>query len=206
MTRTMRSALVVALLSATGTSGVTAQDQPAERVRIRSTPAVEAVIRMRERLELTEAQIVDLDAIRRESVARRSAGSAELAELRSQRAAGLIERSEVMAFLEERRVADREYAAERQQRVEAILDGAQLESVQELRQRGRAFARGRMGPRRGGRPGFRGIRPGVRGGRPGFRRPRRGPPRLSGGGFWRGVPTLGDGFRPGPGGQPHSAP
>jgi hypothetical protein len=192
----MRSVLLVAGLAATGAPGLAGQDAPAEPVGARSLPGVEAIIRMRERLELSEAQVADLDAIRRESVERRSTAAAELAELRSQLAAGLIERSDVMAFVEQRRDEDRQYATERQERVQALLDGAQLESVQQLRQRGRAFARGRTGLRRGGRPGLRGRRPGVRGGRPDVREPRWGPPLVRGGRFWRrGTPALGLGSR-----------
>lgn len=196
MKRTMRGVLLVATLTAGAAAGVTGQDTPAEPAGARSIPGVEAIIRMRERLELSETQVADLDAIRRESVERRSAAAAELTELRSQLAAGLIDRSDVMAFLEQKRDGDRQYATERKARVEALLDEAQLESLQELRQRRRAFARGRMGLRRGGQPGFRGRRPGVRGGRPGVRGPRRRGPLVREGRFWRrGRPALGLGPR-----------
>lgn len=196
MKQAMRKALVVTALTAAGASGATAQDQPGEPVRPPTTPAVERIIRMREQLVLTEAQIADLDAIRRESVARRSAAAAELAELRSQLTAGLIERSDVSAFLEQRRDEDRRYSAEKQERVASILDEAQLESLRELRRGGRAFDTGRLGPRHRGRPALRGRRPGVRRGWPGLAGPRWGPPRLRNRPFSRrGAPVLEDDLR-----------
>ncbi|MBM4183528.1 MAG: hypothetical protein FJ207_04785 [Gemmatimonadetes bacterium] len=66
---------------------------------------IEAIIRARETLELTDAQIQQLDAIRREMVAQRTAEQAEMAELRSRLAAGQIRQSEVMGAREDRQAA-----------------------------------------------------------------------------------------------------
>jgi hypothetical protein len=134
---------------------------------------VEAIMRARERLELTEAQVESLDALRREAVLDRTAEMAELQEMRSQLEAGQIQRSELMAFMEERR-AGRQEAVERQrERVEAILSEDQLETLQQMRQRQR-----RVGARPGGRPGMDGpgFAPRGRAGLRGLQGPRRGPP------------------------------
>ncbi len=135
-------------------------------------------MQMRERLELTEEQIADLDLIRREAVERRSAEATELAELRSRLAAGQIERSEMMAWMEERRDASEGVADERRARIDGVLTEDQLASLAEMRGRPGAFARGRMGIRGGGGfrgpRGFRGARGGLGRGGPAFRGPRRG--------------------------------
>jgi hypothetical protein len=147
---------------------------------MRRGPGIEAILQMRERLELTDDQIASLDALRREAVERRSAHRAELAEMRSRLAAGQIQRSAMMAFMEERRAEAEDVRAQEQARVEALLTEAQLESLQEIRTRGRAFVRGRAAMRRGGRVMRGGRWPGVRGGRDMWRGPRgfdRGPRR-----------------------------
>ena len=122
---------------------------------------VEAILRASERLELTEQQAQQLDEIRREAVAQRSAEMARLAELRSQLAAGQIRRSEVMAAMEDQQEARRTRAEERRASIDAVLTEAQRESVQQMRRRvdrqrpqtGRArpgVGRGRPGVGRGG--------------------------------------------------------
>lgn len=135
---------------------------------------VEGIMRARDRLELSEDQLSQLDEIRRESVQRRTAEMAQLQELRSQLDAGQIRRSEVMAFMEDRR-EERQALAERQrERVEAVLTEAQLETLQDMRRARRAGVGGRPGGRRDmDGPGFA---PRRRAEPRGAERPRRGPP------------------------------
>lgn len=137
---------------------------------------VESIMRARERLELTEDQLESLDALRREAVQERAAEMAELRELRSQLEAGQIQRSELMAFMEERREGRRALAEQRRERIEAVLTGDQLETLQQMRRR-----RGRMGVRPGGRSGMDGpgFAPRGRADLRGPQRPRRGPPRAA---------------------------
>jgi hypothetical protein len=132
---------------------------------------VEAIMRARERLELTEEQVRQLDAIRREAVAQRTEEMARIAELRSQLEAGQIRRSELMAAMEDQRDARRARAEERRASIDALLTEAQRESLEQTRrridrQRPGAGARGRPGVGRG-RPGF-GAGPDVPGPRRGL--------------------------------------
>jgi Spy/CpxP family protein refolding chaperone len=129
--------------------------------------SVERIMRARERLELTEQQISQLEAIRRDAVAQRSAEMAELAELRSRLEAGQIRRSELMAAMEDRRDAQQARVEERRASIDALLTDQQRESLEELRTRAnrpraRGAARGRPGG--GPQPPDRGRGPG---GRPG---------------------------------------
>lgn len=133
-------------------------------------PGLEMIMRMRERLELTEDQIAQLDAIRQETVARRTAHRAEMDELRSQVRAGQLEREALREAMEARRETAEAMRDATRERVDAILTEAQREELDTLRREGRAFMRGRAGVRRGGR-GFDGPRfqRGMRGPRMDFR-------------------------------------
>jgi hypothetical protein len=159
------------LVGATQTGAQETADD-ASRPALRRGVDVESIMSMRERLALTEDQLAALDAIRRETVQLRTAEMAEGAEMRSRLRAGLIRPSEMMAFMEDRRDANAGVAEERRERIEAVLDEAQLESLREIRTGGRAFMRERagmrggrgraLGPSRGrGVPG-RGLRSGRR--------------------------------------------
>lgn len=141
-----------------------------------SAQDVESIMRARERLELTEEQLEDLEDIRRETVQERTTELAEAQELRSQLDAGQIRRSDMMAFMEERRDSRQALAQQRREQIEAVLTEGQLETVQEMRRR-----RGRMGASLGGRPGTDGpgFAPRGRAGVRGQQRPLRGPPRAS---------------------------
>jgi len=124
--------------------------------------SVEAIMRARERLELTEQQIAQLDAIRQEAVAQRSAEMARIAELRSQLEAGQIRRSDLMAAMEDQQDARQGRAEERRASIESVLTEAQRESLDTMRRRvdRQRPGAGRAGPRaRRGGPG-RGIGPG----------------------------------------------
>jgi len=200
MKTTTRGLLVLtAILAGAGTDVGAQQD-----LQRRGAPAmegrgqgIEAVMRLRERLELTEDQVSRLDALRRSSVERRNADQAAVAELRSQLQAGQIDRDAFAEQTRARREAVRESATAMREQVDAILTQAQKDELDQMRSRARAFAAGRAsamrgGPRRGaggpaagsrrpgagfgpppamrgGQPGMRGDQPGMRGGRPGMR-------------------------------------
>ena len=101
-----------------------------------SAQNVESIMRARERLELTDSQIESLDALRKETVRSRTEEMAELQEMRSQLEAGQIRRSELMAFMEERREGRQDAVGQQRERVEAILTEDQLEQLQQMRQPG----------------------------------------------------------------------
>jgi chromosome segregation ATPase len=154
-----RGLMVIGWLLVVGAGEIAAQQGPQRRARmgmeIRGSE-VEAILRLRDRLELTEDQVARLDEVRRESVARRSEQMARMAELRSQLAAGQVRRSELMAAMEEHQDANRAFAQERQEFVDGLLTEAQRATLDELRPRGRQLrARGRWMPQRGA---FRGPR------------------------------------------------
>jgi len=145
--------------------------------------SVESIMRARERLELTEQQIQQLDALRRESVQRRNAEMAQIAELRSQLEAGQARRSDLMAAMEDQQEARQATAEQRRASIDAVLTEAQRETLQQM---GRRDRRQRAGARpRAGQGPVRGPRAGVA--------PGRGPG--AGAGF---APGRGPGFAPGP--------
>ncbi len=187
-----RGFAVLGVLAALGAAEADAQARARPDRALRRGPGVEAIMRMRDRLELTDEQVAGLEEIRREGVERRADDMAQMAELRSRLEAGQIEPSELMAFREERREADREQAEARRERIEAVLDQAQLETLREARGRARAFARGRTSARRGPGGGWNRGRPGLRGPRDGFGRGRPGRP-------WGGRGVRGGRFERGPG-------
>jgi hypothetical protein len=115
---------------------------------------VEAIMRARETLALTEDQISRLDAIRRDVVAQRSAEQAEIAELRSQLSAGQIRRSQLMAAQEERADEAQRRADDVRARVDAVLTEEQRAQVEQLRTRAERVGARRSGVGRGGRGGF----------------------------------------------------
>ena len=129
---------------------------------------VEMVMRMRDRLELTDEQIQRLDQIRSEVVQRRNAHRQEMDELRSRVMAGEMEADELREVARARREASEEIRTQTRERVEAVLTDAQRETLEELGGRARAFQQGRaIGARQGMRAGGRGFQRGVR--RPGLR-------------------------------------
>ena len=171
MRTTTGGLLLLAALLATGSLEVSAQQGRGMRggQAMRGADVVEGIMRMRDRLELTDEQLGPLDAIRAENVQRRTAEMVEMTEVQSRYAAGQIERSDVMAAMEGRRDAMRGTSDADRNRIEAILTEAQLENLGELRSRGRAFSNGRASGMSGrsGRSGFRNQRGGQN--RGGFR-------------------------------------
>jgi Spy/CpxP family protein refolding chaperone len=126
----------------------------------------EQIMRMRDRLQLTDEQINQLDDVRRENVQRRTATIAEMAELRSQVTAGQINRSDVMSRLKGRR-EEGQAMAKPGELVLSILTDQQREILGEAKMRSPRARSGKTRGMRGrGSPaGFRGPK-GGRSGRP----------------------------------------
>lgn len=128
---------------------------------------VEMILRQSERLELTDDQVRQLDQIREEVVARRTAHQAEMADLVSKVRAGQMEASALREQVQARRDASSELRTQQRERVEAVLNDAQKEKLQEWGGEARAFRMGRASAMRGGEgwgPGARGPGQGFRGG------------------------------------------
>jgi Spy/CpxP family protein refolding chaperone len=110
---------------------------------------IEMILRQRERLELSEDQVKQLDQIRQEAVARQTAHRAEMAELASKVRAGQMEASALREQMQARRDAATEIQAQQRERVEALLNDAQKEKLQEWGATARAFRMGRASAIRG---------------------------------------------------------
>jgi Spy/CpxP family protein refolding chaperone len=160
--------LMVAPLDAQAQRGQMGRRGPGFEMR---GQGVENIMRLRDRLELSESQIEQLDQIRREAVQRRTAHQAEMEELRSQARAGQIEPEALREVVQARQEAAQAVRDQQQERVDAILTDAQKEELDTLRGQARAFQRGRQSARRGGGRGgaWRGGRPGWSGFGPGMR-------------------------------------
>jgi len=131
---------------------------------------VEGIMRMRDRLKLTDDQFQRLDAVRSEVVQRRIQHQARAEELRSRVMAGEATRGTLVDSMTAWRKAGAEIRQQDRQRVESILSDAQKDTLQTLMQRRRAFAAGRASAFRGMRQHMRMGRDGFRSGRsPGFR-------------------------------------
>ncbi|MHB1191691.1 MAG: Spy/CpxP family protein refolding chaperone [Longimicrobiales bacterium] len=166
---TMGGAALLAALVALAPAQVDAQVGP--RGQRAMGPAlrgggVEMILNQKERLELTDDQVKQLDQIRQEAVQRRTEHQAQMAELRSKVRSG----QEKPEALREQVEARRQVAAAMQEaqraRVEGILNDAQKEEMQDWAQQGRAFRMGQQSALRGGAgfgPGA-GRNPGMRGG------------------------------------------
>jgi len=133
-----------------------------------AAPGIEGIMRMRDRLELTDAQVQQLDQIRQEAVERRNAHRSQMEELRSRVMAGEADAAELREQREARRDASEEMRQAQRERVDAILTEGQRDQLQQIRDRAQGFMMGRRSAMRGGRQGMGarpGRRPGMRGGR-----------------------------------------
>lgn len=191
---------ILAMMLSVGVADLAAQQSRAQGPRARAradmadrmvrgggAPGVEGILRMRERLELTEDQVARLDALRSERVEQRTLAAHEMNELRSQLRAGTIERTEAMERMRTAREARAGQAEQDRAAVEALLSENQRATLEQLQAQRRAFEAGRRsalrgqargmrgggearGPRRGGfpQPGLRGgparLQRGLRGG------------------------------------------
>ena len=208
MRRTTGGALVLAALLAAGATNLAAQRRAAGQRgpgMDARTGGVEAIMNIRDRLELTDDQINSLEALRQSGVQRRNDLLANMNELRSQLEAGQIDRGQFAEAVREQREAAGNVAGQGREQIDAILTEPQLATLEEMRGRARAFARGRASANRRG-AGARGSRGGA-GMRPGNRW--RGPAGGSGPGF-RGRSFPGrfgpDGMRPIRGPRPEIEP
>ena len=140
--------MMLAPLQVDGQRGQRGRRGPADAMR---GQGVEAIMRLREQLELTDNQIQELDQIRQEAVQRRTAHQAEMEELRSQARAGQLEREALRQAVEARQEVAQAIREQQQERIETILSETQRAELEGMRGRARAFERGRrVGMRRGG--------------------------------------------------------
>ena len=169
--RTLTVALVACLAGATFTTNALAQRGPRRERTTARSGCVENELRQRERLELTDQQVAQLNALRTSCIARRQAESSAMMKLRSDFAAGEITREQFRDAMPARR--DTTAASARRAQLAEILSQDQLAQVNRA-QRGSARA-GRGGVRGQGRVEFRGRgSQGFRGrGRQSFRSNRR---------------------------------
>ncbi len=123
--------------------------------------AIERILRQRESLELTEAQVNSLNGLRLQTLESRSAMREARGRIMSDVVAGETTRADVADELHALRDQQHEAADETRAAVEDILTEAQQEQLSERRRRG---VRGRTGMRRDGprRRGPRMRRPGAR--------------------------------------------
>lgn len=152
-------------------------------------PGIEMILRQRERLELSQSQIDQLDKLRADAVKQRSAHQAQMAELRSKVLAGEMKPEELRSTMQAQREGAADVRKQERERIESVLNDAQKQKIQTWLGQARAFRMGRMSAQRGqGRGGQGRVMRGGRG--PGGRM---GP----GGGMGRGM--MGPGMRGGPG-------
>ena len=135
---------------------------------------VEDLLRMRERLELTDEQLRQLEELRVAALERRKTRMAEMMDLQSRRRAGDLEQEERRDLMTERREGYREAARQQRERVAAILTDDQRERLATFRAQRASGRRSIRGARMRGRAagGFRG-RGFSRGSVDGWRRPSR---------------------------------
>lgn len=194
MKRTMGGAVLLAAAVALAPMQVHAQQGPRAPQR-RLAPAggagVEMILRQKERLGLTDAQVTQLDQIREELVAQRTAHQAELAELTSKVRAGELEPSALRERLQARRDSAQELRTKQRERVEAILTDEQKQKVETWGATARGFRMGRQSVLRG----RAGVGPGMLPGAWMRGRMQRFAPGQRGWGMRRG-PGLGLGFGP----------
>jgi Spy/CpxP family protein refolding chaperone len=166
--KAMKNAALAALMIAVATPAFAQQRDSARaprgergqraRAEMRARPdgpgrfggGVESVLRMREELKLSAAQVNQLEALRKEIVAQRQNEARDMIDLQSRIAAGNIDRDEARKQMEGRRDAIRTTMEQRRDRMEKILTAEQREQV--LRGQLRAERMRMRAP--GGRGGF----------------------------------------------------
>ena len=168
----MRSAALAALMVAVATpafaqqgDSLRAKRERGERGRVEmrerfdgrgmGAGGVESLLRMRETLKLSDAQVNQLEAMRKEIVAQRQSQARDMIDLQSRIAAGQVEREEARKQMEARRESLRTTMEQRRERMESILTAEQREQLQQARQRMERMPM--RGPR--GRGGFDGPPP-----------------------------------------------
>ncbi|HEX9166488.1 MAG TPA: hypothetical protein VF862_11305 [Gemmatimonadales bacterium] len=122
--------------------------------RQRSVP-VEAALRHRDQLKLTERQVADLTALREEGVKARQQRFGEVMALSSRFRAGELTREEFRSQMHDRRDAAAPAARQQAERLQGILDETQRTALRDMMradQRGMRRSADRM-DRMGGRRG-----------------------------------------------------
>ena len=127
MNRNQKLTLVLTAVLTLGVGDAAAQDEERRRGP-RGVIDVEGIMSMRERLELDDAQMDELEAWRVERLARVSEERARMDEMRSRLRAGQIERSEMMTHMQERRDALFRSRSDSRSRLEGILNERQLQT------------------------------------------------------------------------------
>lgn len=152
---------------------------------------IELALRHKEDLKLSDAQVSQLDAVRKEIVAEKQARASQMIDIQSRVASGLLKREDVRKQFEDKRDDIRKTMEARQDRVAKILTQEQQDKLRdgerrEMQKRMRAggMGQGRMGQGRMGQ-GMRGRNMGP-GGMQGRMRPR------MRGGFNPGMPGFGE--------------
>ena len=147
----------------------------------RARPGVESVLQMRDQLELTQAQVDQLENVRQAVVQHRASRVALMEELRSQRAAAprdpearIAQAEEFRAQAEARRAEAQAFSEGIRNQVTSILTDDQNAQLEQVVARARAYQRGRADGMRGQRAGVRGQQAGMRGQRAGARGQRAG--------------------------------
>ena len=110
-------AALAAVLIASATPVVAQEPGPAPR-RPAGPVNVETALRMREQLKLTDSQVAQLEALRKELVTQRQNQAREMIDMQSRAAAGLIEREEMRKQMESRRGSMRGAMEQRRDRTE----------------------------------------------------------------------------------------
>lgn len=150
------SSLALALslaLPASGQQPGSPQGPPGEGARPRSVP-VEAALRHRQQLKLTEKQVADLTALREEGVKTRQQHLAQVLELTSRFRAGEVSREEFRQQMHARRDAAAPFGRQQGERLNAILDDTQRTALRDMvRADMRAMRRQADRPNRMGRMG-----------------------------------------------------
>ena len=211
MKRTMGGAALLAALVALAPMQLDAQAGPRGARGQAMGPrgaGVEMILRQKERLELTENQVKQLDQIRQEAVGRRTEHQAQMGELRSKVHSGQLEPDSLWKQVEARRQVATAMQEAQRTRVEGVLNDAQKQQLEQWTGQARAFRMGRQSALRGGQgfgPSMRGgFGPGMGGGTgPGMRgragpgmRQQGGPGSMGGRGMMRRGPGGGMGFGP----------
>lgn len=154
MKRTMGGAALLAALVALAPMHTDAQVGP--RGQRGAGPAlrgggVEMILRQKENLELTEAQVKQLDQIRQEAVQRRTEHQAQMAELRSKVRSGQLPVDSLRAQAQARQQVATAFQEAQRARVEGVLTDAQKKKIEEWAGQARAFRMGRQSAFGGGR-------------------------------------------------------
>ena len=159
MKRKTITAVAIAVTTVLPLSAANAQRaQRGTRGGMRSA-GVENLLRIRERLELSDEQIAQLQEIRGSALEQRKARAVELLDVQSRWGAGELERDEWRELMAERRETNREQSAQHREQISAILTDEQRERVASLRPQRAGSRRGVRGGRfRNGPGAVRGFR------------------------------------------------